>query len=245
MKPTGITTASYETIAFSHAFQPIVDIASARTIAYEVLVRGPNGEPPYFVFDQLDPEQLIAFDQFSREKAIGTAAHLGVECALNLNFTPEAIVSENGHYIQTTLDKAAGQGFAQRQIVIEITESEIIRDTALFQSILNDFRRKNTPIAIDDFGSGYAGLNALAEIMPDMIKLDMELIRGIDGNGPRQSIVRAICGVCFDLGIDILAEGVETEAEFTFLRHQGITLYQGFLFAKPGFEILPKIFIPQ
>ncbi|MGI8548679.1 MAG: EAL domain-containing protein, partial [Gemmatimonadaceae bacterium] len=99
--------------------------------------------------------------------------------------------------------------------------------------------------AIDDFGAGHSGLNLLAYFQPDMIKLDRNLLRGIESRGPRQSITRAIVMVCTDLGIDIVAEGVETVEEFAWLEHAGVRLFQGYLFAKPGFESLPLARYPQ
>jgi EAL domain-containing protein (putative c-di-GMP-specific phosphodiesterase class I) len=122
--------------------------------------------------------------------------------------------------------------------VIEITESEFIKNLGQLSYVLNKFRRENLVLAIDDFGAGYAGLNLLAEIQPDLIKIDMSLLRNVDESGPRQAIVRAINNICIDLGIDVLAEGVETEDEFTWLENLGITLYQGYWFAKPAFECL-------
>jgi len=74
-----------------------------------------------------------------------------------------------------------------------------------------------------------------------MIKLDMNLVRGIGHRGPRQSIARAIAMVCNDLGIDVIAEGIETQDEFTWFRDEGVRLFQGYYFAKPAFEALPPV----
>ena len=97
-------------------------------------------------------------------------------------------------------------------------------------------------IAIDDFGAGYAGLNLLAEFQPHLIKLDMHLVRDIHAKGPRQAIVRGLLSTCRDLGIDVIAEGIETEEEFFWLRQEGIDLFQGYLLAKPAFEQLAAEF---
>ena len=107
--------------------------------------------------------------------------------------------------------------------------------------ILNKVRREKISIAIDDFGAGYAGLNLLASIQPDILKIDMSLLRGISECGPRQAIVRAIYNMSIDLGIELLAEGVEQESEYKWLRDLGISLYQGYLFGKPEFERLPTV----
>jgi EAL domain-containing protein (putative c-di-GMP-specific phosphodiesterase class I) len=84
-------------------------------------------------------------------------------------------------------------------------------------------------------------LNLLAEFQPDFIKLDMELTRNIDSQPVRQAIVSGIVATCRALGLGIIAEGVETKAEYAFLRAIGITLFQGYLFAKPGFQSLPVL----
>jgi len=229
------------TIEYTHAFQPIVDIDSEEVVSYEVLLRGKNNEPPDVIFDRMAGQGLMDFDQASRERAIRLAVRCGVECSLNLNFTPGSVLFEDGRYVTDTIAAARSEGVRAEQLVLEITESEAINTSDDFMRVLDMMRRAGVTIAIDDFGSGYAGLNLLADVQPDWIKLDMHLLKGIERNGARQSIVRAISHVCLDLGIDVLAEGVETEGEFAFLRKLGISLYQGFLFARPGFECLPDV----
>jgi EAL domain-containing protein (putative c-di-GMP-specific phosphodiesterase class I) len=99
-------------------------------------------------------------------------------------------------------------------------------------------------LAIDDFGAGYSGLNLLASFQPDQVKLDMELIHGIESHGPRQAIVRAVSQVCYDLGIDLIAEGVETMGEYRWLANAGVRLLQGYVLAKPAFESFPMVNYP-
>jgi EAL domain-containing protein (putative c-di-GMP-specific phosphodiesterase class I) len=105
----------------------------------------------------------------------------------------------------------------------------VIDDAAQLGRALNAFRAQGLAISIDDFGAGYAGLNLLADFQPDSVKLDMHLVRGIDGRGPRQAIVRAILQVCVDLGIDVIAEGVETSAEYQWLLEANVRYFQGYL----------------
>lgn len=228
-------------IEYSHAFQPIIDIDVGKVVSYEVLLRGKNNEPPGVIFGQLPSEDLMEFDQASRARAIQLASNLGLECSLNLNFTPGSILFEGGKYVEDTVAVANKLGVDAKQLIIEITESEVINTSHELMNVINKLRRTGVTIAIDDFGAGYAGLNLLVDMQPDLIKLDMHLLRDIDKNGPRQSIVRAISEVCLDLGIDVLAEGVETEEEFCFLKILGVSLYQGYLFAKPGFESFPPV----
>jgi EAL domain-containing protein (putative c-di-GMP-specific phosphodiesterase class I) len=111
--------------------------------------------------------------------------------------------------------------------------------------MVNEIRARGVKVAIDDFGAGHSGLNLLANFQPDMVKLDMELVRDISRSGPRQAIVRAIIQVCFDLGIDFIAEGVECNDELRWFEDQGVTLFQGYLFARPAFEALPPVHFPN
>jgi EAL domain-containing protein (putative c-di-GMP-specific phosphodiesterase class I) len=234
----------FEEIAFKHTFQPIIDIDSSTIVSYEVLLRGANNEAPKFILDQVDNVKLINFEQFSRLQALDTAAMLGLECNINLNFSLESLFFEEGKYLADTLDKAKSLGFMANQLIIGVTESEFIINRDPLSHVMNEMRRKRMFMAIDDFGANYASLNMLAEIQPDMIKLDMSILRSINNHGPRKVIVKALYDFCKDLGIYIRANGIETEHEFNFLRKVGISLFQGPLFAEPGFEFLPKPSFP-
>jgi EAL domain-containing protein (putative c-di-GMP-specific phosphodiesterase class I) len=95
--------------------------------------------------------------------------------------------------------------------------------------------------AIDDFGAGHAGLGLLARFQPDTVKLDMELVRGLDESLAKRIIVGGIVGMCSKMEIRLVAEGVETQGELDALRALGVRYAQGYLFARPGFEHLPAI----
>ncbi len=222
------------------AFQPIVDSVTRTVYAYEALVRGMDGEGAGEVIGRVRPEQLYRFDQTCRVKAIATAAELGMQARLSINFNPNAVY-EPATCIRLTLAAAARCGFDTERLIFEVTESERIRDTAHLVRIVDDYQRRGFMTAIDDFGAGYAGLNLLAEFQPDIVKLDMALIRDIDRHSVRRSIVAGIITTCRELGCEILAEGVETAAEYRTLRRKGITLFQGYLFARPALEALPTV----
>jgi EAL domain-containing protein (putative c-di-GMP-specific phosphodiesterase class I) len=103
------------------------------------------------------------------------------------------------------------------------------------------YQKRGFLTAIDDFGAGYSGLNTLAELQTNLIKLDMALVRDIDGDRVRRAIVRGILQVCRELEIDVIAEGVETVAEFTVLEDFGVELFQGYYFARPAFRSLAAL----
>lgn len=229
---------------FSFSFQPIVNVAAGEVESFEVLVRGASGEPAGQVFQQVHEANKYHFDELLRIKAVPLAVELGVTCHLNLNLLPRSIeISKTA--ISSTLESSKQAGLPIENIVLEVTESEIIKDAERFAQAVNHYRSFGVNFAIDDFGAGFSGLNLLAEFQPDSIKIDMYLVRDIDSNGPRQAIVRGIIRTCQDLGIDIIAEGVETDDEYQWLFEEGIELFQGYFFAKPGFEHLPLAFFPN
>ncbi len=229
---------------FTFAFQPIVDIYACEVISYEALIRGPGNQSAYQIFEQMPAERIHLFDENARIGAIRLATRLGIGCDLNLNLLPRGLYSSSTA-IQSTIDAANRDHLPVTRLVLEVTEGEIIADMAHFADLINEYRGLGLKVAIDDFGAGYSGLNLLVNFQPDQIKLDMFLVRGIESHGPRQAIVRAINQVCGDLGIDVIAEGVETTAEYEWLASQGLRLFQGYLFGKPGFESFPPIHYPE
>lgn len=222
------------------AFQPIVDIRDRSVFAYEALVRGVDGSGAGSVLAKVNNDNRYRFDQTCRVKAVELAARLQVPCFVSINFMPNAVY-EAATCIRATLAAARRVNFPTSRLLFEITENEQVVDKAHLKRILEEYRRQGFQTAIDDFGSGYSGLNLLAEFQPDIIKLDMAIIRDIDRDPVRQAIVQGIAGVCKALNIRIIAEGIESFGELTFLRTLDIHLFQGYLFAKPGFEQLPAV----
>jgi EAL domain-containing protein (putative c-di-GMP-specific phosphodiesterase class I) len=229
---------------FTFAFQPIVDVVTREIASYEALIRGPNNAPAHHVFEQVPTGRMHLFDRQARINAIVLATRLGIDCHLNLNFLPLSLISSAASVV-STLEAANLAGLPIERIVLEVTEGEVIGDQVRFAELINEYRGIGVKVAIDDFGAGYSGLNLLADFQPDQLKLDMSLVRGIERHGPRQAIVRAIGLACYDLGIDLIAEGVETVEEYAWLAHSGVKLFQGYLFAKPGFELLPAVTFPE
>jgi len=228
---------------FSMAFQPIFDLRTERVWGYEALIRGMNGEGAYDVLSRVTPEKKYKFDQACRVKAIELASRLypgDADLRLSINFLPNAVY-EPAACLRATLVAARRNAFPLGAMMFEFTENEEIVDTGHLQNILSEYRRQGFITALDDFGAGYAGLGLLVDFQPDLIKIDMKLIRGIDVSRPRQIVVATMAAAARELGIEVLAEGIETEAEFTVLKATGIQLFQGYYFAKPAFESLPAI----
>jgi len=225
---------------FEYAYQPIINIKTRTIFGHEALVRGPNGESAYSVLSQVNDVNRYMFDQACRVKAIRGAAELGIREMLSINFLPNAVYRPEA-CIRSTLNAAREYDFPIERIIFEVTEGEQVMDRAHLVNIFEEYRRFGFSSAIDDFGAGYAGLNLLAEFQPDIVKIDMELVRDIDVKRPKQAIVGGIVAICADLGIKVLAEGIETPAERDFLAGAGVELMQGYLFCKPAFKAIGKI----
>ena len=225
---------------FTMAFQPIINCQSQQIFGYEALVRGLKNESAFSIISQVNDDNRYLFDQLCRVKAISLAAKLGIDCILSINFLPNAVYQPE-RCIRTTLEAAKQYNFPTELIMFEFTEVEKIEDSEHVKRIVDYYQSLGFKTATDDFGSGYAGLNLLADFQPNIIKLDMELIRNIHSDPARQSIVTHCLNMFKDLNITPLAEGIETLEEYTWLKNAGIELMQGYLFAKPGFESLPEV----
>ncbi|UUY10097.1 EAL domain-containing protein [Pseudomonas sp. J452] len=228
----------------SMAFQPIVDVARRQVFAHEALVRGVNGESAGSLLARVTSENLYAFDQSCRIKAVELAARLQVPAMVSINFMPNAVYQAET-CIRATLEAAQRFNLPLDKIIFEVTEQEQVLDIEHLSGILKAYRKQGFMTAIDDFGAGYAGLNLLADFQPDLIKLDMDLIRNIDSDNVRQILVESTLDMCRKLKVRVIAEGIETQAELQTLQHMGVELFQGYLLAKPAFESLPAVNYPQ
>ena len=223
--------------AISMAFQPIVDLQKHRIDAYEALVRGVNGEGAAEMLKWAAGDNLYAFDQACRVKAIELAAGLGIDRNLNINFLPNAVYQPRA-CIRATLDAAARTGFDLRRLTFEIVETESIADTSHLLNIIKEYRKMGFRVALDDFGTGYSGLARLAALRPDTIKVDRALVQDCDLHQVRLAIVASIIALGAAIGIKVVVEGVERLGEVEALRGVGARFAQGFYFAKPAFEKL-------
>jgi blue light- and temperature-responsive anti-repressor len=226
---------------YSFAFQPIVSVTDGSIFSYEALLRGINEESAFDVINDIPSTGRIAFHERSCLLALHWAAYRGLSTRLNMNIMP-SVASSSPSAIRSILEAAERFQISPKQIVLEILESELIGSLKDLSAALLDYRSTGLLFAIDDFGAGYAGLNLLAEFQPDFLKLDLRLVRDVEKKGPKQAIIRGIRRTCLDLGIEIIAEGVETGNEFRWLQLEGIRLFQGYLFARPAFEKLPEAF---
>jgi len=221
-----------EVVEFNIAYQPIVDITAKEIFGYEALLRGPQGCSPKVVLQSVPLDCHGCFDHHIRKAAVSQLIADRRSEKISLNFSTSSLVDDK-NYLSKLLDHAENNGLNLEEIIVEISESDVIQGIDGLTRSLGEASARGALIAIDDFGAGYAGLNSLIDVNPDIIKLDMYLIRGIHTSGVRQATVRALVSLAMDLGIDLIAEGVEEDAEIDFLKASGIDLFQGFKLARP------------
>jgi EAL domain-containing protein (putative c-di-GMP-specific phosphodiesterase class I)/GGDEF domain-containing protein len=217
-------------------YHPIVVTSTAEVYGYEALARGSlkGLRSPEVMFSVAEEANLIwELSRLCRRRAIeGIDANLAPHQLLFLNIDPHDFRDPTFRY----LDLAELGIEHPERIVLEITERTAITDYPAFQEYLRTFREQGFRFAVDDAGSGYAGLGSIANLAPDYIKLDVSLISGIDTNFMKQNLVETMVSFADDHGIKVIAEGVEREEEYDAVKELGVHLSQGFLFHGPGYS---------
>ena len=226
---------------FVMAFQPIVDFQRREVFAHEALVRGTSGEGAFEVLSRVNPRHRFAFHEACRVKAIETASALGMESRLSLNILPNDVAGHQDECFHTAMVAAQRCNFPVDHLMFEITEGERVADLPALAAVFRTYKDYGFTSAIDDFGAAYAGFELLAGFQPDVVKIDMGLVRNIHNDAVRLSIVKGFVGTCSELGIRVVAEGVEASEEVHALRALGVDLFQGYLFARPGIAMLPAV----
>ena len=227
---------------FSMAYQPIVDVRTTRVAGYEALLRGLENQSAASLLSPIPDADRHGMEQACRVLAIRMAARLGLMetgADLSINFNPNHVY-KTASCPARTVEAARQAEIPLSRIILEITEMERLRDPEHLRILMREYRSQGLRMAIDDFGSGFAGLSMLAEFQPDILKIDMALTRRIQERRASRVIVRGIVDICADLNIQVIAEGVEEMAQAEVLRDLGIRYMQGNYFGEPAFEALPK-----
>ena len=223
-------------------FQPIVAASDTTSVfGYEALMRGRGeGESP------VSPASLLAaarasdlmfqLDLAARQSAIREAARLGIQARIFINFAPNAVY-DPAYCLRSTVAAVQEAGIPPERIVFEVTESEQVRDLSHLEGILAVYRKAGFQVALDDLGAGYSSLNLIHRLRPDFVKLDMELIRGVDEDLYKAAIAEKLLELASGLGIRSVAEGVETGGELAWLRGHGADYVQGYLIARPSASV--------
>ena len=216
------------------AFQPVIELATGRWIGVEALARfDPRGlRPPLGWFQRaahfgvLEELEVGAF-----RAALAHLRFLPDGAFLSINISPTTLTS--GALIETVAP------LADERVVIEITEHAPVQDYDALKESLTRLRRRGVRVAIDDAGAGFASLQHIVRLGPDLIKLDMTLTRGIEADLVRRALATALISFAREIGVAIIAEGIETEDEFRTLRALGVPYGQGFFLGEPGSSVVP------
>jgi len=205
--------------------QPIVRLATGATVAVEALTRFIDEKSPESVFAEAATFGLGAsLERAAIEAAIEAVASLPPEVALSVNVSADTVRTD--HALREVL------GRTDRQLILELTEHERIDDYEGVRAALS-LLGPGVKLAIDDAGSGFASLRHIFALRPDYVKFDIEWVRGIDRDPVRRALVSGLVYFGNETGCELIAEGIETDAELAALRELGIQLGQGFLLGRP------------
>ncbi len=229
----------------SFAFQPTIDPLAQEIVSLEALIRTPDGDSAQAYFASLSGDDIYHADLQSKKVAFAMAAALNLgEQTLTVNLQPMTLVNvpDAVNFLLTEIEI---NGLVPEQIIVDFTEKEIISRIDEFTDGVRQLKAAGIRVAIDHFGSGFAGLSLLAQFQPDRIKINRDLIKDVHKSGPRQAIVQAIIKCCTSLEISITAVGVEKAEEWMWLESAGISLFQGYLFARPELGVVPAVSWPE
>jgi PAS domain S-box-containing protein len=212
--------------AFAPVFQPIVQLADGEPTAFEALTRFSDGSPAERRFSDADAIGLgVDLERAALWASLEAARSLPAGLPLSINVSPSLVLS-NGALRRVLRDVG-------RPVVLELTEREPIDDYAAFRTAIAGLDIA-ADWAVDDAGAGYASLRHIIELRPRYVKLDRGLVTGIKADPIRQALVAGMLHFASSIGVELIAEGVETEAERLTLLALGVELGQGFLFARPS-----------
>jgi PAS domain S-box-containing protein len=211
--------------ALSPVFQPIVSFESGETLGFEALTRFRDGSPPDQRFAEAEACGLGGLlERAAIQKAFREAGTLPAHAWIGVNVSPQRL------FEQETLDLLSTSG---RRVVVEITERSPIDDYDRIRTALARLGA-TVDVAVDDAGAGFASLRHILELHPRYVKLDMQLVRGVDGDPVRQALIAGMVHFARQAGCILIAEGIETDAERRSIAMLGVSLAQGFLFATPA-----------
>lgn len=218
-------------------FQPIVDLKNRRVVGFEALARWTDRDlgfiPPIKFIPIAEERGIIGpLSQLVLRKATEAARNWPDDLFLSFNLSPSQLVDQNtGLHILAILHRT---GFDPRRLEIEITETGLMSDPASAEKIVEDLRRVGIRVSLDDFGTGQSSLGRLREFHFDKLKIDRAFVSSILDDRPSEHIIRAILAMCEGLGMDVVAEGIEEEAQAERLVEFGCAGGQGYLFGKPA-----------
>ena len=226
--------------AITPVFQPIVSLRDGSVLGYEALSRGPAGtemESPDMLFQVAEAvREIWELERLCRTKALAAMQYAQVDAMLFLNVNP-SVVEDVKFQKGFTRDYLGQFGIGPDRVIFEITERSACQNIEEFKRIISYYKGQQYKIAIDDAGAGYSGLNLITDLNPHYLKLDMQLIRGIDRDTVKQALVKSLQEFAKVTGTYLIAEGIETREELEKLIHIGVHYGQGYYIKRPAVGI--------
>lgn len=219
------------------AYQPIVSWSRRNVFGYEALLRSrePSLPHPGAVLDAAEKlERLHDVGRAVRLRAARPAAPLPEGATLFVNIHTRDLLDDDMFDESRPLAKIA------KSVVLEVTERASLEGIRDVQARISRLRAMGFRIAVDDLGAGYAGLTSFAQLEPEVVKLDMSLVRDLHKTPTKQTLARTMIAMCHELGMQVVAEGIESPEERDVLAAAKCDLMQGYLFARPG-EAFPPV----
>ncbi|MGY1770586.1 EAL domain-containing protein [Blastococcus sp. SYSU D00813] len=225
--PAGVAAARLPPVAdVAAVFQPLVDLRTGETVAFEALARFPGGPTARVFADAARQGRGVELETLALRAALDAAAHRPLDVPVTLNLSPEALVTP------AVLDAVVSA--ADERVVVEVTEHRRVDDYPALLATRHALRDAGVPVWVDDAGAGYASLRHVLRLEPEAIKLDAALVTGVHRDPAKQALIAAMHGFARDVGATVVAEGVEFEEEHLALVERGVERGQGWLFGRPA-----------
>jgi len=225
-------------LVIENAFQPIVEVATGSVFGYESLLRGHDRlgfASPLELIDQAhDGGQLLALEQMVAHRALAKFAGLPDFSSQTLFLNLDVRMIRDGQlFLEKIVQHLRQAGVAPSSVCFELSERFDNTSVPEFAELMSEMRKAGFKLAIDDFGVGHGEMKLLCDYPVDYLKIDRHFISDIDVNPRKRHLVKNIVNIAHVLGIRVIAEGIETEAEFLACREYGVDLVQGYFIARP------------
>ncbi len=239
-------TRILETRSVYPVFQPILAFGTGEILAYEGLIRGPETSSmhtPTKLFDAATRAGFLTeLNMLCARKVVRQFAKLGLKRQLFLNVTPQTVLEVKDD-VQRITRFIRDCGLDIAQVTIELTENQHISDRSIFSAALMLFRGAGFRVALDDLGEGFSSLRLWSDLQPDFVKIDMHFVQGVSEDSVKYHFLKSMQHIAEGCGSSLVAEGVETAADFCILRDLGINNAQGFLIGRAAKQ--PSGLIPD
>ncbi len=225
-------------LVLENAFQPIVEVATGSVFGYESLLRGHErigfASPPTLLDEAHQTGQLLALEQMMSGRALAKFATLPEYSSATLFLNLDVRLIRQGHeFLEKVLHHLRAAGIAPSSVCFEFSERFDNTSVPEFADLVAEMRKAGFKLAIDDFGVGHGEMKLLCDFPVDYLKIDRHFVSEIDNKPRKRHLVKNIVNIAHTLGIRVIAEGIETEAEFLACREYGVDLVQGYFIARP------------